>query len=87
MARIMVYLTDAELAFVKSKPRGFVRKLVAGSMDPRVVTSEKSLADLDRKAKELGFEDVRDVPFSGTCPDCGEKIRMRGQPHGCRGRA
>jgi len=84
MARIMVYLTDAELAYVKTKPRGFVRALVNDDIHSPL---NRPLDDRDKEAATRWLATEHPVAiFDGTCPDCGEKIRMRGQPHGCKGK-
>jgi hypothetical protein len=43
---------------------------------------DKPSAILQAMGVQRGVEGV----WNGHCPDCGEKLNRKGQPHGCKGR-
>ena len=65
MPRIQVYFSDKEHEFVKSKPQGFVRELVAISM------AEDGVEKKDYKSIKSGPDSVKDV---FACKECGQVL-------------
>ncbi len=73
MPRIQLYLSDKEYEFIKSKPQGFVRDLVA------VALAENGGEKVDYKAKktEVTTEKSSRVPFEKNiyaCPECNQVL-------------